>query len=91
MQNGNRFIDMTVKSQLLNNLFFLSVCILACTPIVPFLAKRFEKMRGSKAPAARLAVSVYDIVTAVIPIGLLLLSVLALVGNSYNPFLYFRF
>jgi alginate O-acetyltransferase complex protein AlgI len=48
-------------------------------------------MRNSKAPASRLAVSVYDIVTAVIPIGLLLLSVLALVGNSYNPFLYFRF
>ena len=91
LQNGNRFLDMTAKSQLLNNLFFLSVCILACTPIIPFLAKRFEKMRGSKAPASRFAVSVYDIVTAVIPIGLLLLSVLALVGNSYNPFLYFRF
>ena len=89
--NGNKFWDMTAKSQLLNNVFFLFVSILACTPIIPFIAKLFEKMRDSQKTSTKAAVCVYDIVTAIIPLALLFLSVLALVGDSYNPFLYFRF
>ncbi len=89
--NGNAFLDMTAKSQFLNNLFFLFVCILACTPIVPFTAKLFEKMRHSKKRGAALAVGAYDIITAILPLALLFVSILALVGDSYNPFLYFRF
>ena len=89
--NGNKFWDMTAQSQLLNNIFFLCVSMIACTPIVPFTAKQFEKMRSASNPVAAIAVGIYDIVTAIIPIVLLFVSVLALVGDSYNPFLYFRF
>ena len=32
-----------------------------------------------------------NVIDAVTPAALMLLSVLALVGNSYNPFLYFQF
>lgn len=89
--NGNQFFDMTAKSQLLNNVFFLCVSILACTPILPSLAKLFEKLRRSEKRLAHASVAVYDIATAILPLLLIFLSVLALVGDSYNPFLYFRF
>jgi hypothetical protein len=34
---------------------------------------------------------VYDAATAILPVGLLFLSLLSLVGDSFNPFLYFQF
>jgi alginate O-acetyltransferase complex protein AlgI len=39
----------------------------------------------------KVAVTVYDAVTAVLPVLLVFLSLLCLVGDSYNPFLYFQF
>ena len=89
--NGNNFWDMTAQSQLLNNIFFLIVSIIACTPFIPFIANKFENLRNSKKRLATVAVGVYDIITAIIPVVLLFASTLALVGDSYNPFLYFRF
>ncbi len=94
--NGNVVMDMAVKSQFLNNVIFLGVCVLACTPILPALGKAFEALRG-KCEAregsgfGKVVLGVYDVVTAVLPIGLVFLSLLALVGDSYNPFLYFQF
>ncbi len=91
--NGNPLADLTVETKLLGNLFFLVVSILACTPIVPKIASFFEKRRNAENPSgmARVAVTAYDVTTAILPVGLLFLSVLALVGDSFNPFLYFQF
>ncbi len=91
--NGNAFLDMTVKSKFLGNLFFLAVAVLACTPIVPAIARFFEKKRACKDTGgiSACAVVVYDIITGILPVLLLGLSVLALVGDSFNPFLYFQF
>ena len=94
--NGNPLSDMAVKSQFLGNIVFLGVCVLACTPILPALGKAFEKLRercggqGSHG-FAKVAVGVYDVVTAVVPVALVFVALLALVGDSYNPFLYFQF
>ncbi len=87
--NGNAFWSLTVESKLLGNLCFLAVAIMACTPIVPAIGRRMEALRESGKATA--AVTVYDAVTAILPVGLLFLSVLALVGDSFNPFLYFQF
>lgn len=87
--NGNPFMDLTVETKLLGNVFFLAVSVLACTPIIPAIGRFFEKRRAEGRSKA--AVVVYDAVTAVLPVGLLLLSLLSLVGDSFNPFLYFRF
>ena len=82
--NGNSFFDLTAQTQLAGNCFFLAVSILACFPLVPLLAK----LRDCKvAPVCYVA----NTVAAVAPTVLLLLSALALIGDSYNPFLYFRF
>lgn len=85
---GHKLYGVETLSTLLNNVFFLAVAILACFP----LGKKIEEAlhrRGSRIGGAALhLVSFVDMLT---PAVLLILSVLALVGNSYNPFLYFRF
>ena len=94
--NGNPLTNMAVESQFVGNVIFLGVAILACTPILPTIGKAFEGLRQKctsegQGGFAKVAVCVYDVVTAVLPIGLVFLSLLALVGDSYNPFLYFQF
>jgi alginate O-acetyltransferase complex protein AlgI len=34
---------------------------------------------------------VYNVLNAVLPMALLALSTLSLIGDSYNPFIYYRF
>ena len=94
--NGNVLADLAVQTKVKNNLIFLAVAILACTPMVPSVGKAFERMRtsvenGTAKAYTKTSVVVYDAVTAVIPVGLAFLSLLCLVGDSYNPFLYFQF
>ena len=81
----NGFWDVTARLTLLNNLFFLAVAVAACTPIVPILAQKIQKSGWRICQGAAGAVSV------VMPVALLFLSFLSLVGNTYNPFLYFQF
>ena len=83
--NGNAFFDLTAQTQLSGNCFFLILCILACFPIAPMLAKLKECKRIP--PVYYVA----NTLAAIIPTVLLILSALALIGDSYNPFLYFRF
>ena len=69
-----------------NNVFLLIVSVLACTPLA---------RRASDALAARgreVGSRTWEIVrTCVIPVVLLLLATSSLVGDSYNPFIYFQF
>ena len=94
--NGNALTDLSVQSEFLNHVVFLAVAVLACTPILPAIGRAFESLREKVASreaggASKVAVAVYDVVTAVIPVGLVFLALLCLVGDSYNPFLYFQF
>ena len=83
--NGNAFFDLSAQTQLSGNCFFLILSILACFPLVPLLTKLKDCKR---IPAVYYAANT---VAAVAPTVLLVLSALALIGDSYNPFLYFRF
>ena len=78
--NGNAFSDFRSVTLLENNLFLLIAAVIGCTPLVRDLSGRFADN-----PAWRGCRNV------LIPIVLLLLSTCALVGESYNPFLYFQF
>ena len=82
--NGNAFFDLSAQTTLSGNCFFLAISILACFPIVPALAK----LRDAKSTPVNV---VANAVAAAIPAILVILSALALIGDSYNPFLYFRF
>ena len=83
--NGNAFFDLSAQTTLSSNCFFLIVSILACFPIVPLLAKLRD------AEKSKPVYYVANAVAALAPAVLVILSALALIGDSYNPFLYFRF
>ena len=77
------FSDVQTDMAFKNNVFFLIVSVLACTPIVPAISSILDKTKFTKAVKAAVGV--------VIPVALLALSAFALAGDSYNPFLYFQF
>ena len=79
---GNPLTSFTAETLGKNKMFLLLVSVLVCTP----LAKRIGAWLDGKAGKAWTAVKY-----AVIPVILLLLSTAALVGDSYNPFIYFQF
>lgn len=84
--NGNGFTNFEVTTVLKSNVFILLVAIVACTPLV--------KKIGAKLAAGSLGgvgTAVYKGAVVVVPVAMLLLSTMALVGDSYNPFLYFQF
>ena len=85
--NGNPLWDLTAGLSLLNNVFFLAVCILACLPVIPLLDRQLERLSGVN-PAWS---SLRNTVDTIAPAILLFLSFLSLIGNTYNPFLYFQF
>ena len=94
MLNGNPFSDMAFMTQARGNVFFLLIAAAACAPIAPSISGAFERMREKKdgnAGIRKTVLFIYDALTALIPALLVIVSVLALVGDSYNPFLYFRF
>ena len=89
MNNG--FNGDNAHYTLLNYLFILTVAAVACTPLAAWLGKKLMAAAEKEGRGALVARSVVNVAAVAIPVVLLILSVLALVGDSYNPFLYFRF
>ncbi len=81
---GSGFCDVSIPVVLKNNLFFLMFAILAVTPIWTYLRRYLQALLKSR---FRSQTPVYagKIVVAIL---FLVLSLFALVGNSYQPFLY---
>ena len=77
------FSDVQTDMLFKNNVFFIIVSVLACTPIVPAISSLLDKTKITK--------TVKTAIGVVIPMILLILSAFALAGDSYNPFLYFQF
>lgn len=84
--NGNPLTDFETKTTLMGNIFFIVVALIAVTPLVKTI---FAKLKPNK--DRRLLHVTYTLGETVLPLVLLLLSTLALVGDKYNPFLYFQF
>ena len=80
--NGNALSSFTAETLAKNKLFLLLVCAVAATPLAKRLGETLSLRAGRVWNALRFGV---------IPVILLLLSTAALVGDSYNPFLYFQF
>lgn len=85
--NGNGFSSYETWVLLRSNLFFLAAAVVACTPFVKNLGLKLEEAVQQKKHFMRLQQLIYVFG----PILLMLLSTAVLVGDSYNPFLYFRF
>lgn len=86
--NGNALTGFSSVIQLKSNLFLLLAAIVASTPLMQLLKKKLQEVcyAGSAGAAA------YEVIQySILPVILLLLSTACLVGDSYNPFIYFQF
>lgn len=86
--NGNPLVSFTSETILKNNVFLLAVSIFACLPVMKWLRQHGEQFCLAH---GRLGTVWNVIVYSILPVVLLLLSTAALVGDSYNPFIYFQF
>ena len=85
--NHNGFAGYEAMTVLKSNILFIAVAIIAVTPLVRNLRKYIEK----QAKYSKKAMRMKGVLFTAMPVLLVLLSVLSLVGNAYNPFLYFQF
>ena len=85
--NNAAVCSMEVKTQFLSHIFFLLFAMIAVTPFGKLIRKTMLQM-GTRRQKVLYFTSLLDMIT---PVLLFLLAALALVGNSYNPFLYFQF
>ncbi len=81
------FTGMDVGTMFLSNIFLLIFASVACTPLGKTIRQILIRY-GTRNPVSFM---VFNITEMIVPPILLILSVLALIGNSYNPFLYFQF
>ena len=84
--NSNPLSDFETKTLLVGNIIFIIVALFSVTPFVKRISDAL-KNSGSGSPLS----VVYKILSIVLPVAILFLSTLTLVGDSYNPFLYFQF
>lgn len=84
---GRALCNLAARYGLLNHVFLIGFCVIAVTPLGRFLRELWYRKTEGNSPAA----GVMYVLDAVLPAVLLILSVCALVGNSYNPFLYLQF
>ncbi len=85
--NSNMFTNYEADIMFKSNIFILIVCIIACVPVAK-IVKGVLNYHSAKDGAAG---GICTVARAAYPCVLLLLSTASLVGNSYNPFLYFQF
>lgn len=86
--NGNPLTDFTSQIQLQSNLFLLLAAILASTPLV----KKLGSLLSERLHRCSVGAITWDVVLySILPVVFLLLSTACLVGDSYNPFIYFQF
>ena len=85
--NHNGFVNLEVVMTFKNNIFFIIVAVIACTP----LAKELYKWMCRKCKTVVIFKYLRRIIEIAGPVLLLLVATMALVGNSYNPILYFQF
>ncbi len=85
--NSNSFLTYEATSFIGGYVLFFLICAIACTPVIPTAKKLLVKAARSNI-ALNLTYRVIDIVS---PVALVFISLISLVGDSYNPFLYFQF
>ena len=81
------FSTFEMASLIQSSIPFLVISMIACTPIIPYLSKKLYARSATHSGAWIF----YRAVVILAPVVLLLLATMSLVGDSYNPFLYWQF
>ena len=87
VSNSNGFYSALTGIYIKNNIFILLFSIFACLPLYSNLRKHLYQKCAKRKKSAPYMI-MWDFFFSTICI---ILSMLALIGDSYNPFLYFRF
>lgn len=86
--SGHEFVDGMLQINIINNLVFLILALLCCTPIfkkiIDFIKRYFQDRRI-------IYFFLKQILNPVVNFCILIAAIILLVGKTYNPFLYFRF
>ncbi len=85
--NGNSLYDFESLTLVTSNVGIIAISVIASTA----LARTVGDLLRRKSLTSHTAATIYYIGRFIIPIALLIVSSAALVGDSYNPFLYFQF
>lgn len=85
--NGNSFVSFESGAVIKSNIFILLFCAVVSTPAVKKIGEIMKFTLADKV----IVKTVYAVGRIIIPILLMLISTAALIGDSYNPFLYFQF
>lgn len=80
----NALYDIKFEVEFFNNIVFLVIAFLCCTPIFKVLGNKFTNKFNLKRETNYI---LYTIFNAII----LVIATIMLIGQTYNPFLYFRF
>lgn len=83
--NENPLIDFETGTLLTGNIIFIIIALFSVTPVIKRISDGLKNTENSASAV------IYKTLRIIAPIILLALSTLALVGDSYNPFLYFQF
>ena len=86
--NGNALSDFLAVNTLKSNLVLLAVSLVVSTPLARILKEKLQTYAWEHKALAPVWNAVFY---SLIPLVLLLLSTAGLVGDSYNPFIYFQF
>ncbi len=86
-QNGSGLHSAAVGVVLKNNIFFLAAALIACTPLAADTAAKINKKLNRRIQNVGKAM----ILRIVICILMIAVSIFALIGSSYTPFLYNQF
>ena len=69
-------------------IIFIVIALIGCTPAMKTIFERIKATLEKK----QLGIYTYDqLIRSVVNIGILVISIIMLVGQSYSPFLYFKF
>lgn len=85
--NGNAVTGSAIGITFMNNIFFLILACAACTPIFKMFMKWLEKRLG----VGVLVAEKFYLVRIIVAVAFFVLSIIALIGGSYSPFLYYQF
>ena len=82
--SGNPLGDVSTRLLFFNNIFWFLLAIAFCLPLVRWFKRYFSRLESRKQDILLYVQPVMNVI-------LLIVCIAQLAGQSYNPFLYFRF
>ena len=85
--NNNGIISFETSTVLKSNFVFIIICLIAVLPVIKYASLLIKSISVK----SRVAMAAWSVITVVSPAALIFISLINIVGSSYNPFLYFQF